>query len=68
MIDQYCEICKEGINSDNYVLEIADDKQKIQINGHKDCIDELHIKVKEVKELKKKPVQKVLKEIGFSVD
>jgi hypothetical protein len=45
------------------VLVLSDDKDKMELSGHKNCIDELDSKVKSVKEYKKKPLNKLLKEI-----
>jgi hypothetical protein len=68
MIDRYCEVCKGYNAEDNHVIEIKDDKDKVIINCHQSCADELHSKIKNVKDLHKKSVGKVLKEIGFVVE
>lgn len=66
MTDRLCEICSELNDINVYVLELKDDKEKVQFEGHRECIDELHIKVKSIKDLAKKPIYKVLKEIGLN--
>lgn len=68
MTDRYCMICESHNAGDNWNLELSDDKEKVLLCGHKECIDELHIKIKGIKDLNKKSVQKVLKEIGVRVD
>jgi hypothetical protein len=66
MISHYCEICKQPNNGDNWVEKIKDKDSFIEINGHERCVSELHITVKNVKNLDKKSVQEVLKEIKFT--
>lgn len=65
MIDRECQVCSE-YSSDVWTLEVSDERNKIHISGHKSCIDELDIKVKSIKNVKKLPLEKVLKIIGFS--
>lgn len=61
MINKVCEICNEYNISDNWVLRIYDEKESVEFNGHKSCIDNLDIKVKNIKELHKQSVKQVLK-------
>jgi hypothetical protein len=65
MINRTCDICKEYVN-DVWVLVISDEKEKVEFSGHKHHIDELDNKVKSIKDVHKKNVQKVLKEINFT--
>lgn len=66
MSDRFCEICTEFNSGDNYCLELNDDKTKEIILGHKQCIDELHIKITTMKDYKKMNNQKILKQVGFT--
>lgn len=65
MINRECNLCHNYVN-DVWTLEISDNNEKVFISGHKECIDQLDDKVKAVKDLSKKSVAKVIKEIGFS--
>ncbi|PLR99497.1 hypothetical protein [Bacillus sp. T33-2] len=65
MSERFCDICNEFNIGHNHVLKIADDKQSVMINGHEDCITDLHKKIKNLPDLKKLPVKKVLEEIGL---
>lgn len=65
MNERQCEICHEWNNSENHVLELTDDKRRVQFNGHKQCVDDLHLQIKNVKDLRKKSVEKVFDEIGI---
>lgn len=64
MINHICDICKEYVQ-DNWILRIYDDRESVEINGHKNCIDELDIKVRNIKDVHKKSVKQTLKEINF---
>jgi hypothetical protein len=62
MINRECFKCGQYV-SDVWVLVLSDEKEKFEFSGHKNCIDELDNKVKSVKDYKKKPLNKLLKEI-----
>ncbi|MNR56834.1 hypothetical protein D3C85_1774910 [compost metagenome] len=64
MINRICDICKGYVN-DVWVINISDNQEKIEISGCKNHIDELHKKIKSIKNLEKLPVQKVLKLINY---
>lgn len=65
---QICEICLNANGGDNWVVVLKDDKKSFELNGHKDCIDKIHNKIKKIKDIDKLPVDKILKEIGFTKD
>lgn len=65
MINHICDICN-GYVSDVWVVVISDNKEKFEISGHKNHIDELHNRIKMVKDLDKKSVKQTLKEINFT--
>ena len=61
-----CMICDSINNGEKWNLQISDNKTSIIINGHKSCIDETDNKIKNIKDVKKKTVDKVLAEINFN--
>lgn len=63
MINRYCEICKQPNNGDIWVEKISDKDEFIEIQGHEKCVSQLHITVKNIKNLDKKSVKQVLKEL-----
>jgi hypothetical protein len=65
MSDHYCEICKQIHNETNHVIKISDDKESIEIDGHEICINDLYKRLKTIKDLDKKSVKVILKEIKF---
>jgi hypothetical protein len=48
-----------------WVERISDKDQSVEISGHEGCINMIHKKVKGIKDLDKKSVDKVLKEINL---
>jgi hypothetical protein len=60
MLDRLCDICKEFNNDDNWVVRLSDDKESIEFNGHQKCIDNLYNDFKNIKDIHKLPVKKVL--------
>jgi formylmethanofuran dehydrogenase subunit B len=64
MINRVCDICKEYTN-DVWVIVLSDNKEKVEISGHKSHIDDLHNKIKNVKDSNKKTAKQILKEIGY---
>jgi hypothetical protein len=66
MINHQCEICKQYV-ANNWVMRIYDDHTSVDVNGHKSCIDELDIRFKQIKDVHKKNVQKVLKELNIEL-
>jgi hypothetical protein len=65
MSDHYCEICKQLHNETNHVIKISDDKESVEIDGHENCVNELYKKLKNIKDLNKKSVKAILKEINY---
>jgi archaellum component FlaC len=64
MINRTCFKCNEFVN-DVWTLQLSDEKEKVEFSGHKDHIDELDNRIKMVKDLHKKSVQKVIKELDL---
>jgi hypothetical protein len=64
MIDRECEICG-NFTQDVWTLSLYDEKERIFLSGHKSCVDSVDEKVKKIKDLEKKSVQKVIKELGL---
>jgi hypothetical protein len=64
MIDRTCSVCG-GFAQDVWVYVLNYEKDRYEISGCKKCIDGIEKKVKSVKNLNKKPIDKVLKEINF---
>jgi hypothetical protein len=61
MNDRFCEVCNEYISPVQvHILCLKDDKTSHEIVGHKNCIDELEIKVKSIKNLNKMKVKEIL--------
>ena len=67
MINRTCCVCKGYVN-DVWIVILKDDKQTVEFTGHKDHIDELHNRIKSLKGLEKKLVEKVMKELNLSLD
>ncbi|TCJ01053.1 hypothetical protein [Cytobacillus praedii] len=66
MNDRICMVCKEYNNGVNQTVRLREnDKKYIDIEGHVKCTDDLHEKIKNVPELKKKSISKVLEEVGL---
>lgn len=65
MINRICDICNGYVN-DVWVVVISDGKEKTEISGCKQHIDELHKKIKEVKNADKLSVKKLLKELEIN--
>jgi predicted site-specific integrase-resolvase len=65
MIDKICFLCGEYV-SDVYTVRIKDDKEAVEYSGHNQCVTDLHNQINGIKNLDKKSVQQVLKEIKFS--
>jgi hypothetical protein len=60
-MEKTCYFCGEYVD-DLYSIEIADDKKKVVFSGHKECVDDVYWKVKEMD--KKLSVDKVLKKLN----
>jgi hypothetical protein len=61
MNDRFCDVCNEYISPMQvYVLSLKDEKVSHEIVGHKNCIDELELKVKSIKNLNKMKVKEIL--------
>jgi hypothetical protein len=65
MIDQYCDICGETFYGRREEIQFGEGKERVEIAGHIQCIDELYDKIMMVKNREKKSVKQVLKEVGF---
>jgi hypothetical protein len=70
MTERYCMVCKQVFDGNTTTIELSEDNGKIRtfISGHDECIDELYEKLKKVKDLDKKPIKKILKEVKFKLD
>jgi malonyl CoA-acyl carrier protein transacylase len=70
MTERYCQVCKTYYDGNTTTIELSEDngKNKIFITGHDDCIDTLYEKMKNVKDLDKKPIKKILKEVKFKLN
>lgn len=64
MIDKVCCICG-GYVSDVWVLLLSDDKGKMEFSGCKKHIDELQQKINAVKNVDKKNIKQILKDINY---
>lgn len=56
------------MNEGSWVLVIRDDKDRFEIKGDKQHIDELEAKVNSLKDLHKLSVNQVLKKINYKVE
>lgn len=63
---RYCDVCKEYNSGINFVLQISDNKNKVQINGHEQCIDELQGRVKDL-DYEKLSVGKILEKLDLGL-
>jgi hypothetical protein len=64
MINKVCCICGEYV-SDVWVLVVSDDKAKMEFSGCKNDIDNLQNKINAVKNVDKKNIKQILKEINY---
>lgn len=62
---RHCDVCKEYNPDINHVVRISDDKNYHEINGHEDCINKLHTKLKSL-DIDKLSVDKVIKLIKIN--
>jgi hypothetical protein len=67
MSEHLCQVCKEIFDGNTQTIELSDDKNKIHITGHFKCTDRIFNEIKNVKDLKKKNVNQILKEINFTL-
>jgi hypothetical protein len=66
MTDRFCDICQEYIPPMQVnILSLKDDKGKHEVTGHKNCIDELEVEVKSLKNLPKLKVDEIRKLINI---
>lgn len=63
-----CMVCERLNSGENWVIVIRDDKDKIQVNCHRECADELEQRLKKIKDLDKKNVKQVLKQIKLKLE
>jgi hypothetical protein len=65
MIDRTCCKCGEYVTHVwTYVLK--DDKERIEWSGHENCISETEKQIKQVKNIDKKSVAKVIADAGLN--
>lgn len=64
MYIRQCEICKGLNNGVNHVIQITDDKEQLQINGHQECTDELLSKLANMN-VAKMSVDKIKRELNL---
>lgn len=67
MSSAICHICKEYNAEINWVIQLNDERGNVKIEGHKNCIDECWLKVKQIKDLHKKSNKKVLEELNITL-
>jgi hypothetical protein len=67
MSEHLCQVCKEIFDGNTQTIELSDDKNKIHITGHIGCTDQIFNEIKNVKDLKKKNVNQILKEINLTI-
>jgi DNA-binding HxlR family transcriptional regulator len=65
MSEHLCQVCNEIYDGNTQTIELSDDKNKIHITGHISCTDRIFNEIRNVKDLKKKNVNQILKEINF---
>lgn len=61
-----CDVCHEYNKGINHVIEISDVKQKVHINGHDQCINELFQKVHKL-DYENMSVDKIMKKLGVKL-
>lgn len=64
-MNEICMLCNEYNAGEKWNVRIYDDKTSTIISGHKSCVDDIHEQIANIKSLEKKPVKKVLEEIGL---
>jgi hypothetical protein len=64
MINRVCFKCGEYCEN-VWVFVISDDREKVELSGHKKCVDNLESQYKAIKNVHKLSVQKVLKELNL---
>lgn len=65
MSEVICMVCNELNTGDVQTVRVSDDREKFDLIGHVKCTDDVYKKIKNVKDIEKKNVSKVLKEIGI---
>lgn len=65
MIDTVCVICKEYV-SEVWTIVIKDDKSTQEYSGHLHCVKGIQDQMNNIKNVDKKSVQQVLKELKLS--
>jgi DNA-directed RNA polymerase subunit N (RpoN/RPB10) len=64
MINRVCFECGEYV-SDVWTVQLKDDKETREYSGHYKCVTELHNRIKNVKNVDKKSVEKIIKELNL---
>jgi hypothetical protein len=64
MTSKFCELCDE-IVIDTWSYQISDEKERYITSGHKECIDELQIRFRAIKNYSTKSVKVCLKELNI---
>jgi hypothetical protein len=62
MINRECFICKQYME-DVVTVRIFDDKESVEYSCHEKCANDLWDRLQKVKDMDKKPVAKILKEL-----
>jgi DNA-directed RNA polymerase subunit N (RpoN/RPB10) len=64
MINRTCFSCGEYV-SDVWTVQLKDDKETKEFSGHYKCTDNLHKRIKIIKNVDKKSVQKIIAELDL---
>ena len=62
-----CLDCEKS-GEDNWTISLKDDKESVEICGHKTCIEKLYDEIRLIKNLEKLSVKKTLEHLGLEVD
>ncbi len=58
-------ICNELNTGDVQTVRISHDREKYELIGHVSCTDDIYKKIKTIKNIENKNINRVLKEIRF---
>lgn len=61
-------MCNVSVNSNRYTLRLRDNKDTLDITGHKECIDGVYEKINNSKNYNKLTIMQALKEVGLSLN
>lgn len=67
MSKELCDGCGQLFSGHSTSIEISNESGSVKytLSGHNDCLNELHEKILQIKDLKKKSPDKILKELGI---